>query len=485
MKTIISAFLFLGILNVNAQQNIFLHNDFWDEETTIKQVKEAIENGNDPVAFSESNFDATAYAILNNSPLETLLFLLDIEGNEVTKITHDARNYLMWAAFRGNYELTKVLMEKGSDIHIVDDKGNNLQTYTAMGGVTDQRIYELFKAYGLKLNAPNRTGATILHYLAQHVEDVEDFKYFIDNGLHISAKDKNESTVFHYASAQGNIDLLNQLIAEGLDPKVINKNNENALFFAARGKRRFSNELPVFEYLVGQGLDPNLINSSGNNLLHYLASGNKNERPFNYFIEQDVDLQKVNDEGNTPLMNAAERNNKVGINALYELTKDKNLVNEKGHSLLTFALRNKNSELAAQQIVNGADFQLVDRSGDNLITHLVATYEQKNKSFFTEYFKISVTKGVEVQNRTLHLATRIENEFLVNTLLDAGVDINARNKDGITALQLAAMKGDHTDFLKFLLRKGADKSIKTDFDESVYELAKSNELLEDDLEFLK
>src|SRR5690554_164032 len=91
MKTIISAFLFLGILNVNAQQNIFLHNDFWDEETTIKQVKEAIKNGNDPVAFSEFNFDATAYAILNNSPLETLLFLLDIEGNEVTKITHDAK----------------------------------------------------------------------------------------------------------------------------------------------------------------------------------------------------------------------------------------------------------------------------------------------------------------------------------------------------------------------------------------------------------
>src|SRR5690554_7200469 len=125
MKTIISAFLFLGILSVNAQQNIFLHNDFWDEETTIKQVKEAIKNGNDPVAFSEFNFDATAYAILNNSPLETVLFLLDIEGNEVTKITHDARNYLMWAAHRGNYELTKVLMEKGSDIHIVDDKGRS------------------------------------------------------------------------------------------------------------------------------------------------------------------------------------------------------------------------------------------------------------------------------------------------------------------------------------------------------------------------
>src|SRR5690554_7620255 len=79
-------------------------------------------------------------------------------SNEVTKITHDARNYLMWAAHRGNYELTKVLMEKGSDIHIVDDKGNNLQTFTAMGGVTDQRIYELFKAYGLKLNAPNQIG---------------------------------------------------------------------------------------------------------------------------------------------------------------------------------------------------------------------------------------------------------------------------------------------------------------------------------------
>jgi len=485
MKTILCTLFLVGIINVNAQKNVFLESSFWNENTTVEIVENEIKKGNSPTEFSAFNFDATAYAILNKAPFETMKYLLSIEGNEVSKITHDARNYLMWAGNKDNFELVEYLIEKGSDVHIIDDKGNNLQTFTAMGGVTDHRIYDLYMKSGLKLDTPNRKGANIIHYLAQQVSDVKDFDYFLKNGMSLADKDKDNNTVFHYASSQGNIELLEQLISKGLDPKAINDNKENALFFAAKGKRRFSNELPVFEYLIKLGLDPKLTNNSGNNLLHYLASGNKNELTFNYLIEQNLDIQKLNSEGNTPLMNAAERNNTVGIKALYELTKNKNIVNEKGHSLLTFAIRNKNSELAERLIVQGADFKIVDKSGDNLITHLVATYDQKNRIFFKAYFDISMSKGVEVQNKTLHLATAVENEFLLNTLLDAGVDINAKNEDGITALQLAAMKGDHTEFLKFLISKGADKGIKTDFDESVYDLAKSNELLEGDLEFLK
>ncbi|PWH86721.1 ankyrin repeat domain-containing protein [Brumimicrobium oceani] len=485
MKTILTLILVLGTWTVFAQKNVFLSNDFWSKTTSIEEVKEQIDKGNSPTEFSKFNFDATAYAILNNSPLETIQFLLAIEGNEVTKITHDARNYLMWAAYRGNFELTKYLMEAGSDIHIIDDKGNNLQTFTAMGGVADHRIYDLFKAYDLELNAPNREGAIIIHYVAQHVNDIKELDYFLKNGMSLKAKDKNNSTVFHYASSQGKIELLEQLIAKGLNPSAINDNNENALFFAARGKRGFRNELPIFEYLVSKGCEPTLTNNSGSNLLHYLASGNKNKDVFAYFIDQQVDVQKVNKEGNTPLMIAAARNNEVSLLVLYEMTEDKFLVNENGYNVLTYALRRKNTGLAERVLKQGIDFKLRDKTGDNLITHLVATYNEKEKEFFIHYFKMLKEKGVEVQESTIHSATAVENEFLVNTLLDAGLDINAKNEEGITALQLAAMKGDHTKFLKFLISKGADKNVKTDFDETVYDLAKSNELLEGDLQFLK
>ena len=103
MRTIISTLLLLGILNVNAQKNVFLDGSFWNETTTVRQVEKAIKEGNDPTQFNAFNFDATAYAILNDVPLATIQFLLSIEGNEVSKITHDARNYLMWAGSKGNY----------------------------------------------------------------------------------------------------------------------------------------------------------------------------------------------------------------------------------------------------------------------------------------------------------------------------------------------------------------------------------------------
>jgi ankyrin repeat protein len=69
-----------------------------------------------------------------------------------------------------------------------------------------------------------------------------------------------------------------------------------------------------------------------------------------------------------------------------------------------------------------------------------------------------------------------------------GVDVNQQNKEGISPLHIAAMKAKNTKILKYLLSIGADKSQKTAFEESVYDLASENEVLQQekiDLTFLK
>jgi ankyrin repeat protein len=48
---------------------------------------------------------------------------------------------------------------------------------------------------------------------------------------------------------------------------------------------------------------------------------------------------------------------------------------------------------------------------------------------------------------------------IVLTLLEQGADVNAKGKDGSTALRLAAFQG-HTDTVQALLGKGADVSAK-------------------------
>ena len=64
------------------------------------------------------------------------------------------------------------------------------------------------------------------------------------------------------------------------------------------------------------------------------------------------------------------------------------------------------------------------------------------------------------------------------------IAINQRNNDGNTALHLAAMSSHNETILKYLIAQGADKSLKTEFEETVYDLVSENELLKEQLNSL-
>ena len=78
--------------------------------------------------------------------------------------------------------------------------------------------------------------------------------------------------------------------------------------------------------------------------------------------------------------------------------------------------------------------------------------------------------------------------FLVKKAISFDQEINLKNDNGLTPLHLAAMKSKDNKVLKTLIESGADTALLTDFDESVYDLAKENEFLianKVNIEFLK
>lgn len=488
MRKFIFGFALLFVSTLVIGQNAFLNRAFWNENTSIEAIKIAIEKGNDPTEMNFSGFDATTFAVLANAPVSVVEFLLDIKGNDINKVTHDSRNYLMWAGMKGNFEMIAMIIKRGGNVNVIDSKGNNLQTYTAGGGVTNPEVYELYKKYGLRLDQTNRVGGTILHSLAQNVNSLDEMDYFIKEGLDLKAKDKKGNTLIHYAASQGNIQLIKELVSKGLDIKAKNESGETALFFAARGKRGHQNKKVVFEDLEKLGLDIQAVNTDGQNLLHFVAAMNHNHDVFDFLIANKVDVNKVDNAGNLPLMNAVARNNNTGFSALYAATKNKFQVNKEGHSLFTFALRSKNSGVTAKieaDLELKINYNLIDNQGNNLITHLVETYDSKQYDFFNNYFSLLLSKNVNPQNHSLHVAVLKGDTRLIESLLNTKIDINAKNSEDLTPLQLAAMKSHDLTVLKLLIAKGADKSIQTDFDETAYDLAKENELLKGDIEFLK
>ncbi len=493
--------LFLLILTsisftaIGQNNNILLSRDFWRSSPDVATIKAKIAEGHDPVQLTGSAFDAVTYAILDKAPYESIQYLLSIKGNEISKPTHDGRSYLMWAANAGNAKLTKNLIERGSDIHLVDDHGYTAFTFAATTGQKNTKVYDILIENGANINDTNRDGANSLLLIAAHVgDDFSMIEYFQKKGLAIGSTDKNGNGLFNYAARRGNIALMDKAISLNLPHKENNLNNGNAMIFASRGYRTQTNSLKVYKYLKSHGVKANVQNKNGDTPLHNLAYRTKDLAIFDFFIKEGVDLNLANKGGNTLLLNAVNgRNTDISLKYLPEV-KDINHQNKAGQSALTFAVMRNYRLLFDKLLAAGADIKVVDTKDNNLAAYLFEAYRDGQEDDFNYMLQVFQQKKVSLEatqekgNTLLHIAVDRHNEFLIEKALDLGVDLNAKNSDGLTAMHLAAMKAKNPKILTLLIKKGADKSIKTDFEETVYDLAAENELLKKagfNLELLK
>lgn len=481
---ILGAFLALGTLVQAQQSNVFFNREFWGNNPSVETVDLKIKAGNDPAKLNERSFDPVTMAILQGASNPVTIHLLDQKGNDVNKLTHDGRTYIFWAANKGNVELMEYLIKKGAKIDILDNHGYSVLNFAAATGQKNTKVYDLCLANGANLKTDlDHHGANAMLLVSQRAKDFETINYFTSKGLDLNAKDADGNGIFNYVAKSGNIDMLNQLIAKGVDYKYVNKEGGNAMIFASKGGRGSSNGLDVFKYLESKGIKPNITTKDGVNPLHGLASSSKDLAAINYFLEKGVSVNQANKDGNTPFLNAASRNNLEVVKTLKKHVKDINVTNKKGESALSLAVQNNNTEVVSYLLDNGADIDVVDANGNNLTVYLVKSFSPRNKDDFNSKKKLLIAKGLDISkaqangNTLYHLALDQNSEELLALAKQNNVNINAVNNDGMSPLLQAAMSAKDDTILKYLIEEGADKSVKTDFDETAFDLASENELL--------
>lgn len=491
---LIALFALTNLTGQDELDNIFLSRDFWKTGPDVAQIKTKIAEGNDPVVLNASAFDAICYAILEDAPLASLEYLLSLPGNEVTKNTHDGRNYLLWAGYKGNIPLLDLLIKKGSDTKLVDDHGYNLLAFTAVGGQLDTKLYDLIFANAGKVEDTNRSGANALMLLVPKLDGTELIEYFVDKGLALDATDSADNNIFAYAARVGNRYLMDYLISKGIDYKKTNNEGGNAMLWAAGGYRRTTNGLPVFHYLDSLGIKANVVTTSGETPLHAMAYRQKDSSVYAFFLDKGVAPDQVNEDGNTPFINAARTDNVIALKLLQPLIKNINHQNKEGFSALTYATRRYAQETVEMLVAAGADVQVVDGENRNFITHLFDAYRPRSHEQFEAMLAFAKKHDVATPqtfsngNNLLHLTVIKGYAPLVEQALAFKPDINHKNGDSLTPLHLAAMKTSNEHLLRLLLNHGADISIRTDFEESAFDLARENELLSAeavDINFLK
>ncbi len=490
MKKFLILYVAFAIGNqISAQENIFLNREFWDTKPTIETIDLKMKEGSDIAQANAGNFDGVVYAILQGAPNETIKYVMSQKGNDANKITHDGRTYIFWAAYKGNIEIMQFLLDKGAKTDITDDKGSTILNFAAGSGQKNTETYDLLISNGANLKQDvTPSGANALLLAAPYDTDFILMDYFTSKGLDIHSVDSDGNGVFNYVAKTGNIELMKKLLKKDV------KGNDNALIFASQGGRGTSNGLEVYQFLETVGLNPKTVTNDGENVLHALASRSKDNDIINYFILKGVDVNQADTNGNTPFLNAASRNTLEVVTLLSKHVSDINQTNTKGESALALALANNSGDVVDFLLKNKANINVVDSEGNDLTAYLMASYSTNKEEIFKQKLDLLKISGFEFGkpqangNTLYHLALDKNDMNLLSYIQQFNPDVNAKNKEGNTPLHEAAMKAENADILKYLISVGAKKDAVTDFEETAFDLASENELLEQSktpIDFLK
>ena len=480
-KLLIAGFSLLLSVAVQAQQNRLLEASFWQGRPDVEAVKAEIAKGSDPSAFNSGHYDPASLAINGSAPTATILYLLSLRGNPVDKITHDNRIYLHWATSRGNAEVVAYLLSKGAKIDAPDNRGT-LPLF--FGSTQNTKVFDTYIAHGVDLKKMlNADGANLLLTSIANDKDLSLTNYFISKGLDINSTDISGNNAFSYAARAGDVNLLKKLQEKGVKP------NAHAILMAVQAGRVGINQLEFLQYLESLNIKPTAISRNGENALHSLVRRGGQAEMINYFISKGVDVNKTDENGNTVFMSAAVSNRDTVTYALL-LPKVKNInqANSQGLTALTMAVRSNSSDVVRYLISKGADAKVLDKKGNNLAYYLlekasVQNGQRSEGSEFQKKFTLLQKQGLDLtipqgDGSTLyHIAVAKNDLSLLKRLQGLGIDINAKNKEGITALHKAALVSKDDVILKYLLEAGAKKDIITGFEETAFDLASENETL--------
>lgn len=494
-KVLLFAMLFMSIIAVAQQENIFLDRSFWKSNPNLETVKQKITEGNDATALNKNAFDAVIYALLEKADDNVVKHLLSFKDNSVDKKTHDSRIYLHWAAYAGQIEVVKYLLNNGSSVTELDSHGYTPLTFAANAGQKDKVLYETFEKYGVNLlNEKNENGANLLLLVSPTLSNETELNYFIEKGFKLNSKDDNDNGIFNYAAKKGNIDFLKLLVKKGVDYKKANKEGGNAMLYASIGARGSEYNIETFKYLERLGIKADVVGDYGRNPLHRIAYNSNDVALFKYFMDKGVDINLQDNGGDSPFMNSANSNTLEIVKLLFPKVKNINAEDENGRSALAMAVNRNTVEVVDFLLKNGANASIEDNKGNTLAYYLLNNWNEKDPSNFNAKLSLIKRAGVLMtqpqhdKNTLLHLAAKENDLALVKRISEFNIPVNKTNAEGYTALQIAAMKATDVAILKFLISKGADTKVKTDFEESVYDLASENELLQKQntsLNFLK
>jgi len=348
-----------------------------------------------------------------NSEGKTILHLAGEQGNVMAvKIILDAiesaagGNWALAAAGSRNVSLDKRDSNGYNALDIAlarPDSRDHMETAEQLilaGAVSSNPLYHYLAPAVRNANYDLRRadGLAPLHLAA--IEGYEGLiGFLIERKANINIKNSSGATPLHEAVRSGKINVIQLIIKGGADINVQDAKGNSALHIAAP----VQDHQAVIKVLLSNKANANLRDDHGDSPLHVLISLNRKPEVVQTLLAGDIDISARNINGQTPLYLAVQESRIALIPLLLSKGADIFSADNSGITPFDYAMKIRGPVLDA---LITAETAVQKDSGGNTILHLAV----KNKG----------------------------DAYIVGKILEQKADINARNRDGDTALHIAA-----------------------------------------------
>jgi ankyrin repeat protein len=409
------------------------------------------------VCFAGCNSTKTPHQMIRDNEIEAAKGQFQMPS-DINGIDKDGNTVLHLAAERDDADLITYFMIKGADSEL---KNYNSDTALHVAVANDKR--EAAKALismGANIFSRNADGKTALDLAISKDEAYYDIFVTTKTG---EIRDVEGKTIVHYFVETFNNTGVEYCIKKKIPISVKDNYERSPLDLAFENIENYD-VVQIIATLIYGGAEPVKTN-------------------YDYFQEALIsrNLSYRFDDGQTPLhFGAIEGHNSI-VKFLLENNANQKSQDSAGNTPLHDAIRYGNLEIAKMLLDSGAYINAKDNLGKTPILLIIP----KDKLFETYTFLIKYNANLNEKDMfgdtVLHTAAMLNSDSsVVELLVSNGADVNARNKEGVTPLEIALKNGDIST-IKYLAENGANIHTQNTRGESPLSLAlasESNELLE-------